>query len=440
MRGAMSFCRRMMCVSLLLGAGVSDAAAVTVQNLRIWRAPDHTRLVFDLSGPVSHQLFELSNPDRLVLDLDGATLRGKLPSMDDSGPYLRQIRSGVPKQGVLRIVLDLKQPVRPRTFVLTPNRIYGHRLVTDLYAPDAEGEVGPVDRTPPPPKRSSIIVVAIDAGHGGEDAGAVGRRGTQEKRITLSVATELQRLVDRDPAMRAVMIRKSDYYVSLRHRIALARRHQADVFISIHADAFPKRSVQGSSVYALSQRGASSEAARWLADKENTADLIGGVSLRDKDDLLAKVLWDLSMTKTVSDSLILAQDVLDELGKIGRLHRKRVEQAGFVVLKSPDIPSVLVETAFISNPSEERLLRSRKHRRRVANAIYQGVKRYFRRFPSRVARGAGDNEYVVKDGDSLSAIAAKYGTSVNRLKRVNNLNGDVIRQGQKLRIPVDEEG
>ncbi len=416
------------------------ADPVSVKNLRMWRAPDHTRLVFDLSASVKHRLFLLSNPDRLVVDLENATLQGALPALRFDGPYLQRVRTGTQKNRGLRIVLDLKSKVRPRTFVLTPNQMYGHRLVIDLYsarsavAAPAEGYV------PAPRRRSSRIVVAIDPGHGGEDPGAVGRRGTKEKYITLKVANELRKLIDLDPDMRPVVIRRSDYYLSLRERILEARRHQADVFISIHADAFPNRRVRGSSVYALSQRGASNEAARWLADKENAADLIGGVSLRDKDDLLAKVLWDLSMTKTVSDSLELGQDVLIELSKIGPVHRKRVQQAGFVVLKSPDIPSILVETAFLSNPKEERQLRSVKHRRRLAKAIYQGIKRYFRRFPIHATVAGLDQEYVVRTGDSLSTIAARYNTSVSRLKRMNNLNGNTIRVGQKLRIPRADSG
>ncbi len=425
---------------LLWMANPCLADVVTVKNLRMWRAPDHTRLVLDLSRPVEHRLFTLENPDRLVVDLQRAKLLGSLPDLDLSGPYLRRVRTGTQKGGVLRVVLDLKRKVRPRTFVLTPNRVYGHRLVIDLYAKQAGMAAEPRDFTPPPRERSAKIVVAIDAGHGGEDPGSIGRVGTREKVITLKVARELKKLISRDPGMHPVMIRNGDYYVRLRRRIEQARRHQADVFISIHADAFPDRRVRGSSVYALSPRGASNEGARWLADKENAADLIGGVSLRDKDDLLAKVLWDLSMTKTVSDSLELGRDVLRQLSKIGPTHRKRVEQAGFLVLKSPDIPSILVETAFLSNPAEERLLRNAKHRRRVANAIYQGIKRYFRRHPVRAVTAKSGVYYVVRSGDSLSMIASRYGTSVIRLKRANKLNGNTIRVGQKLRIPVNDVG
>ncbi len=428
-------------VWLLFVANLCLADVVTVKNLRMWRAPDHTRLVLDLSRPVEHRLFTLDDPDRLVLDLQNAKLFGSLPNLDLRGPYLRRLRTGKPDDRVLRIVLDLKRKVRPRTFVLTPNRLYGHRLVIDLYAKEASVNAAPKDYTPPPRERSAKIVVAIDAGHGGEDPGSVGRIGTREKIISLKVARELRKLIEWDSGMRPVMIRTGDYYLSLRRRIAKARRHQADVFVSIHADAFPNRKVRGSSVYALSRRGASTEQARWLADKENAADLIGGVSLRDTDDQLAKVLLDLSMTETVSRSLDLGQDVLRALRKIGPTHRKRVEQAGFVVLKSPDIPSILVETAFLSNPTEERLLRNAKHRRRIANAIYQGIKRYLSRHPVRATAAAKtDMTYVVRSGDSLSAIAVRYGTSIARLKRANKLNGNTIRVGQKLRIPVNGVG
>ncbi len=427
-------------VLLLFVANLCLADVVTVKNLRMWRAPDHTRLVLDLSRPVEHRLFTLDDPDRLVIDLQNAKLFGSLPSLDLSGPYLRRVRTGTQQDRAIRIVLDLKRKVRPRTFVLTPNRIYGHRLVIDLYAKESSVDAVPKDYTPPPRARSAKIVVAIDAGHGGEDPGSVGRIGTREKAITLKVARELRKLIEWDSGMRPIMVRKGDYYLSLRRRIAAARGHQADVFVSIHADAFPNRKVRGSSVYALSPRGASNEEARWLANKENAADLIGGVSLRDKDDLLAKVILDLQMTDTVSKSLELGQDVLRELGKIGPTHRKRVQQAGFVVLKSPDIPSILVETAFLSNPKEERLLRKAKHRRRIANAIYQGIKRYFRRHPVRATTAQADVEYVVRSGDSLSAIAVRYGTSIARLKRANNLNGNTIRVGQKLRIPVNDVG
>ncbi|MDH3281162.1 MAG: N-acetylmuramoyl-L-alanine amidase [Gammaproteobacteria bacterium] len=411
----------------------SWAEQISVRNLRMWQAPDHTRLVFDLSAPVEHRLFTLTDPHRIVIDLPEAQLQGRLAELDYSGRFLRKVRTGTPETGVLRIVLDLEGKVSPRTFVLPPNKLYGHRLVIDLYE-SANVAAAPVVREPPLGDRRRQLVVAIDAGHGGEDPGAIGKRRTREKQITLAVGRQLKTFIDQDPGMRAVLVRDGDYYVSLRGRTAVARRHQADVFISIHADAFPQRSVRGSSVYALSDRGASSEEARWLADKENAADLVGGVTLRDKDELLAKVLWDLSMTQTISDSLQLGADILRELGAIGSLHKKRVEQAGFAVLKSPDIPSVLIETAFISNPHEERLLREPNHRRNIARAVYRGVRRYAQRLPEFRLPDAA-REYVVKPGDSLSVIAARYNVSVSQLKAANNLHSNGLKIGQKLRIP-----
>ena len=408
------------------------AEQISVRNLRMWQAPDHTRLVFDLSAPVQHRLFTLTDPHRIVIDLPNAKLHGKPAELDYSGRFLRQVRTGAPEAGVLRIVLDMHRKVSPRTFVLAPNQLYGHRLVIDLY--ESTGTVAAPVIKEPQKSRQRQLVVAIDPGHGGEDPGAIGKRRTREKQITLAVARALKGFIDQDPGMRAVLVRNGDYYVSLRGRTGIARRHQADIFISIHADAFPQRSVRGSSVYALSQRGASSEEARWLANKENAADLVGGVSLKDKDDLLAKVLWDLSMTQTISDSLQLGTDVLRELGKIGYLRKKRVEQAGFAVLKSPDIPSVLIETAFISNPAEERLLREPKHRRNIARAVYRGIRRYAQRLPEFRLPGA-PQEYVVKAGDSLSVIAARHKVSVSKLKAANNLRGNGLKIGQKLRIP-----
>ena len=408
------------------------AAPVVVKNLRLWRAPDHTRVVLDLSAAVQHRVSTLGNPDRLVVDLDDAVLAGDLGTKAYGGPLLSGIRTGNPKPKVLRIVLDLKQPVKPRTFVLKPNEIYGHRLVLDLYSKAQATAVTTPATAAPAPRAYSIV--AIDAGHGGEDPGAIGPRRTREKDVTLSVAKALKALVDRDPLLRSVMVRRGDYYVGLRNRPAIARRKQADLFVSIHADAYPKlSSVSGSSVYALSQRGASSEEARWLANKENAADLIGGVSLRDKDDLLAKVLLDLSMTKTTAESLSLGNYVLGELGRVGSLHRKRVEQAGFAVLKSPDMPSILIEVAFLSNPREEKLLRSSGHQRKLANAVYKGIKRYLRQRPMQFA---GSTVHVVGRGDSLSKIALHYRVSIASIKRANNMKNDTVRLGQKLKIPA----
>lgn len=413
---------------LVCQACLAQAEPVTIKNLRMWQAPEHTRLVFDLSGPVSYELGVLANPDRVYLDFPQARLGRPLPAMNGDGRFLRKVHSGNPRPGVLRVVFTLKTAARPRVFQLEPNDLYGHRLVLDL---EARGGGEPRPPVATEPEERQAFIVAIDAGHGGEDPGALGRRRTREKDITLAIAREVKRLVDADPAMSGVLVREGDYYIALRRRTQIARQAQADLFISIHADAFPRRSVRGSSVYTLSTDGASSEAARWLSDRENAADLIGGVSLRDKDATVAKVLMDLSMTKSISDSRELAGDILHHLGQVGRVHRDRVEYAGFAVLKSPDIPSVLVESAYLSNPQEEELLRTAGYRGKIASAIYRGVRRYYERHHP----GARLEFYVVQRGDTLSEIAQRYRVSTGRLKKLNEIDGDMLRIGQKLRIP-----
>lgn len=380
---------RLLILAILCLAPLLAHAAVTVQNLRQWRAPDHTRLVFDLTAPIEHRVFTLGDPHRLVLDLDNAELHDVLPELDFSGPLLAGVRTGRPENGTLRVVFDLKAPVQPRTFVLGPAGPYGHRLVIDLVdsrvpmveegKPEAEPERTAKRRAPV----RKTFTVAIDAGHGGEDPGALGvRYRTREKDVTLAVARELARIVNRAPGMRAVLIRDGDYYVGLRDRYAKARAQRADLFISIHADAVPGRQASGSSVYALSDKGATDAMSRLIAEKENASDLIGGVSLNQMDDVLAKVLLDLSQTKTIQDSLTLGGDLLAELKHVGPVHSSSVRQAGFAVLKAPDIPSVLVEMAFISNPAEEKKLRSRRFQQAVAQGIFQGVQRYIERNPN----------------------------------------------------------
>ena len=411
----------------------------------MWRAPDHTRLVFDLSGPLDHRLSELKNPDRLVIDLENARLDKPLPSLDFSGPLVRGVRSGQRDFDTLRVVLDLKNATRPRAFLLKPYGQYGHRLVIDLYDVDAARQEQQQDRLPAAaielPSKKREWVIAIDAGHGGEDPGAIGRRyRTYEKTVVLAIARELKKLVRADPAMRPVMIRNGDYYARLSDRWKKAHRNQADIFISIHADALPSRRAVGSSVYVLSDRGASNAAAKYLADKENAADLIGGVDLSGKDDMLVKVLMDLSQTATISDSLELGADVLAKLRQVGPLHISKVAQAGFAVLKSPSIPSILVETAFISNPAEERKLRSRAYQRKLARGIYNGVKKYISRrqhprAPRRHLVDGKPREHIVKRGETLSHIARKYNIKIDALKFANNLRNSDIRAGFRLRIP-----
>ena len=433
---------------------VAAAASVSLDNVRMWHAPDKSRLVFDLSGPVEHHVFELDNPARLVVDLDQADFRGVLPDTSTVGPFLRGLRRGTPRPGVLRIVLDLRRAVATNVSVLPPNDTYGHRLVIDIGEQRVEAPTRAVPEPVPAPPPSSAplpspgvaepsagpprgpVVVAIDAGHGGEDPGAVGGRRTLEKEVVLAVARRLKTRLDAHPGLEGRLIREGDYYISLRERTALARRHGADLFVSIHADGFYDRSARGMSVYALSNRGATSEAARWLADKENASDLVGGVTLRDKDDLLAQVLLDLSMTRTVSDGIAYARFVLTELRKLGPVHSTRVEQAGFAVLKSPDIPSILVETGYITNPREEKLLRTADYQQRLADAIYLGTVNYLDALDMMPPPApTGDRIHRVATGDSLSVLATHYGVSVSALKRVNGLTDNRIYVGQRLKIP-----
>nr|VFJ51538.1 MAG: N-acetylmuramoyl-L-alanine amidase [Candidatus Kentron sp. DK]VFJ57336.1 MAG: N-acetylmuramoyl-L-alanine amidase [Candidatus Kentron sp. DK] len=386
-------------IFLLAGAMAGEAAWATtkIKNLRMWTAPDHTRVVFDVGAPVEHSLFSLEKsskkPHRVVIDIPDARMGLLPPRPKASEPLLRGIRFAYHNQGnrrSLRVVLDLKRPVYPKSFQLSPNRNYGHRLVVDLYRePDSSRSHAqkPASRPSAPKSRPRApiklrnVVVAIDPGHGGEDVGATGRRGTREKDVVLAIGKQLKTLLKRERGIDAFLVRHGDYYVGLKKRTRIARDHKADLFISIHADAFRDSTVYGSSVYVLSEGGASSEAAKWLADRENSADLVGGVSLNDKDDLLATVLLDLSQKATLNDSAKLGADVLYQLGKLGKTHKRQLQRAGFMVLKSPDIPSILVETAFISNPVEEKRLRSPKHQRRVAEAILRGVLSYFKKNP-----------------------------------------------------------
>jgi N-acetylmuramoyl-L-alanine amidase len=334
----------------------------------------------------------------------------------------------------LRVVLDLNRKARPKSFLLRPNDKYGHRLVIDLYDAEqapARKVVAPKPAGDGTPRK---VVVAIDAGHGGEDPGAIGARGTREKVITLSLARKLAKRINRESGMRAVLIRDGDYYVSLRKRIAKARAARADLFISIHADAFRNRSVRGSSVFVLSQRGASSEMARLVAKRENESDLIGGVSLDDKDDMLARVLIDLQQSVTYEGSVRFARESLRGLRQVNRLHKPRVEKAGFAVLKAPDIPSVLVETAFISNPAEERRLNDRKFQDKLVGALMKSILNYFNDVAPPNTRFA-QRRHIIRRGDTLSEIARTYNVKVDRLRVANNLRGDMVRIGQVLRIP-----
>lgn len=438
-RALLNQARAWLFVICLLLAGVAEAA-LNITATRVWPAPDYTRITFEAKDPILHSMIILQNPDRLVIDLQEAEISPALRSLSDkilsSDPYIKAVRVGNFKPGVVRVVVDLKSEIRPELFSLPPAGEYSHRLVLDIYplvdplmalvqqlhpgdaavppaaspavttpptaapetsagviAPDANvtpvppttPEPAPMPEVAPPadkpqadkPLTSRMITVVLDAGHGGEDPGAIGARGSREKDITLSIAKKLKAQIDREPNMRAVLTRDGDFFLPLNSRVQKARKVQADLFVSIHADAFTRKEANGSSVFALSERGATSAFARYLAQKENESDLIGGVSINVKDPHLARTLLDLSQTATINDSLKLGQAVLGKIGQINRLHKPRVEQAGFAVLKAPDIPSILVETAFISNPDEEKRLTDPGYQDKMAASILEGIKKYF---------------------------------------------------------------
>ncbi len=413
-------------------------ASIQVERIRLWAAPDSTRVVFDITGPVEHRLFTLEQPDRIVIDLSDSRAVSTLATPDFSQGLVRDIRSALHGGKDLRVVLDLRERCKPRSFLLKPNDKYGYRLVIDLDRYDDRGRQ-PVKRVAARNDALREVVIAIDAGHGGEDPGAIGPRGVREKDVVLGIARRLARLVEKERGMRPVLIRSGDYYVGLRKRTELARRHRADMLISLHADSFPDRRARGASVYTLSLRGASSETARWLAEKENAADLVGGVSLADKDDLVQAVLLDLYMAGTIEASQDLAVRVLRNLKRVVHLHKGTPGRAGFVVLKSPDIPSILVETAFISNPREEKKLRDPRHQQRLAEMILGGIRSYFRDNAPPGTLLAG-RRHVIARGDTLSEIAQRYRVSLSRLKSANNLRNDRLRVGQVLWIPSTGDG
>ncbi|MDX1625545.1 MAG: N-acetylmuramoyl-L-alanine amidase [Wenzhouxiangellaceae bacterium] len=422
---------------LLAGA----ARAGEVENVRVWAGPDKTRVVLDLDGQVEYSLFSLDGPERLVVDIRDASMEIR-PALDaEHSGVVAGIRHGIRDGSDLRVVLDLAGKARTKSFLLDPAGSYGHRLVLDLYPEGAESateRVRAVSRSLPEDDRD--MIVAIDAGHGGEDPGAVGPAGSFEKNVVLAISRELAAQVDATPGMRAVLIRTDDYYVPLKERYQRAREARADLFVSVHADAFRDRSVRGSSVYVLSRRGASSEAARLLAQSENAADLVGGVQLDHGDDMLRSVLLDLSQNASMEYSNTAAEAILDQLEHVGRNHRKHVERANFVVLRSPDVPSVLVEVGFISNPNDEKNLGSRQHRQRIAAAIRDGIEEHFRQTAPRgtwfAAHRGEPARHVVRRGDTLGTIAQRYSVSLNRLRSANRIDGDVIHPGAVLVIPT----
>jgi len=462
------------------------SATNQIESVRLWHSPVKTRVVFDVSADVEYKVFDLQSPNRLVVDIVNGGLKNELPVLESNDHVLR-MRAGEPKKNVLRVVFDLKQVLQTKAFVLPPNELYGHRLVLDMVEPGADLNIQPSVSASPrnqdsaaakqpsrqspntgdspklaaEPLQNRKLVIAIDAGHGGEDPGALGHRGSQEKKITLSIAKRLKQVIDRDSKMTSFLVRTGDYYIQLHDRRQIARAKDADLFISIHADAFRLRSANGLSVFALSQRGATSAMASAIAAKENASDLIGGVSLANKDEVLAKVLVDLSMTATISDSVNIGGRVLNELSKVGRLHSKRVEQAGFAVLKSPDMPSILVETGFITNPDEEQKLGTRSYQTKIAEAIYSAISKFYEQTPylnngsyssptlsakatnsnqTQSSNGSGNRtiKHKVKRGDNLSELAEQYGTSIRAIRRDNNLKRTTLWLGETLTITASK--
>ncbi|MFA0789612.1 N-acetylmuramoyl-L-alanine amidase [Microbulbifer echini] len=412
--------------------------AAEVEGVRLWRAPDHTRLVFDLSGPAEHKLFTLSSPHRVVVDIADTKLQAQLSELDLKDTPIAQVRHARHNKKDLRVVLDLKQQINPRSFALRRHELLPDRLVLDLYDKTENKE-----KTLQEVSTERDIVIAVNAGHGGEDPGALGPGGLREKDVVLAIARKLQRALERERGFSAKLVRTGDYFIPLRQRVKKGRKMRADLYVSVHADAFTRKEARGAGVYAVSSRGATSETARFLAQRENESDLIGGVgdlSLDDKDDTLAGVLLDLSMTATMNASLDIGASVLSSLGSFTHLHKKKVEQANFSELRNPDVPSILVETGFITNPYESRRLSDPKFQQRMAEKLSEGIVAYFSSRPPAGTWLAANQHtksrrHVIARGETLSGIAARYNISVAALMSANGIKNSVIRVGQTLSIP-----
>ncbi len=453
-------------VLLLLTCLSTVSWAAKIENIRIWPAPDNTRLVFDTSAAVTFEKIVLTNPDRLVIDIDRSLLSTSVAKLDFTNSPVRSIRSSQRSDNKLRLVLDLSYKTSHKIFTLPPNASYGHRLVVDLSnykKTPATPTKGAVLKPSQPQSQTTTltslnlldsqrdILIAIDAGHGGEDPGALGPRfggkKLQEKHVVLGIAKQLESLIKKEPGFKPLLTRTGDYYISLRGRTNKARKAKADLFISVHADAFKDGRAKGASVWVLSSHGASSEMGRLLAQKENDADLVGGIGgtgLEDKEPDLVMTLLDMKTTYSQSAGLSVAQEILGSIGKITKLHKKHVEKAGFVVLKSPGVPSILVETGFISNPGEAAKLRTKKYQKKMARAIFKGLKSYFYNHPvantyiaSVVEARRKMRSYKVVSGDTLSAIAQRFSTNVQHLQDANKMSSSsVLLVGKTLIIPA----
>ncbi len=418
------------------GLSYAGVAKTQIQDIRLSKKTGSVRLVFDMDSTVQHSVFSLHQPERIVLDLKNVSMPHGMVDLIQANSMIRGIRTGIKNGGDLRVVFDLNGQASPRSFLLAPSGKAGHRLVLDLH--DTEKKSAKATSNTLTKKKLRDVVIAIDAGHGGRDPGATGRSGTKEKVVTLQMAKKLEKLINAQRGMRAILTRKNDRYMKLRQRIATARKNNADMMISLHADSFPNPRARGSSIFALSIDGASSETARLLAENENASDLLfGDISLDVDDEMVKEVLFDLSLTGTIQSSLDIGEEVLKQIATVNKVHKKSVQQAGFAVLKAPNIPSVLLETAFISNPREEKNLRSSAHQQKVAKAISRGVSSYFlRKAPPGTWLSEAITDYKVKSGDNLAVIANKFNTSIGDLRARNALQTNSLSAGQVLKIPV----
>lgn len=434
--------RRVIFAVVVFLSGTQAFAATTVENIRVWAEGGRTRVVLDLSRPADHKIFTLRSPDRLVIDLDAGRLSKSITELPKATGAIAAIRTGIRANGQLRIVIDLRETVRSRSFTAGPNSKYGDRLVVDLQRFE---NLTTVKRASEKYVRGRDIVIAVDAGHGGHDPGAVGRGKTREKDVALSISRLLAQRINAEPGMKAVLVRNSDRYVDHRARMEVARRNKADLFVSIHADAVDDRRANGATVYVLSLKGASDEAAQRVANRENAESRVGDVTLAGKGEVLVSVLLDLSQNAMLGASLDVGADVIGELARIGKVHRRSVQQAGLIVLKSPDVPSILIETAYISNPTEEKKLRSASYQNKLATAILKGIRKYFHENPpanTQIAlnqakyKNSARISHVIARGDTLSEIAERYNVSMASIRTANHLASDSVRIGQKLQIPV----
>ncbi|MDF2180400.1 N-acetylmuramoyl-L-alanine amidase [Aliiglaciecola sp. CAU 1673] len=428
-------------VTLLALTSLPALAENKVDSVRIWPSPNNTRVVFDMQAPPEYTYFTLSNPSRLVIDLSGTKKSLDLTKIKSDSKLLKGLRySNAKDNQSIRVVLDLKEAADTQVFALAPTAPYGNRLVVDLGS-KSENQVVAVKQSNTGAHRD--VIIAIDAGHGGEDPGSIGRAGSYEKNITLSIAKMLAERIDRTPGMRSVMIRSGDYYVGLNKRTEIARRSKADLLISIHADAFTTPQPHGASVWVLSMRRANSELGRWMENTEKHSELLGGaaevIQNTASERYLTQALLDMSMDHSLSTSYEVSREILKDLDKVTKLHKNDPQAASLAVLTSPDIPSILVETGFISNPTEEKNLNWDKHRQSLANSIFVAVERYFKRVPpdgTLFAQVKRDNRtHKVSSGESLSLLAQRYNVPVSRIKAVNNLDSDIVRIGQVLMIP-----